>query len=346
MGNLDRYTMADWAKGSNDSDKIQFVKAIHESGNIKQFLTFRKSNALASKADVLTDRQLKPIGYGRLDKDPTEFKGDYDKIEGYVIRVNPLIKADRAYHRAWKENPRGPGPVDQSTNVFFESWAKSFNDNFINGTYNSDGSVNHDGPKGVRRIMSDATLRAKYLIPDDLFINANVNYSPGSVSVAGTSTIIEKLMMALDYMSNPTGQGVLMLMSTTLRSRLAPAFASAGFLDETTDAYDRRIQTFMDAKLISPGFKPQNGAATRTEIMPTFETTGGLIGTSGTDKRGSIILVDTRAKCMDNFMGGDESFKELAQVDNNISLLLDSTYGFQTTSPMVFSQIYNIQVEA
>ena len=49
---------------------------------------------------------------------------------------------------------------------------------------------------------------------------------------------------------------------------------------------------------------------------------------------------------MDNFMGGDTSFKELPQTDNNLELLLDQTYGFQTLSPMVFGMLYNIQVIA
>jgi len=133
-----------------------------------------------------------------------------------------------------------------------------------------------------------------YRIPSNLLINAGgVDLSPSGTTATTAGQYESYIQQAFDSLGAPNGEDCVIYQNVSVKrqwERGIKAQGAGGGFNMTTDAFDRKIKTFQDAKLRYPGRMVDQ----TTEILTTTETAAGI--NNGTSSYASTFVVRYGAK--------------------------------------------------
>jgi len=162
--------------------------------------------------------------------------------------------------------------------VQVDAWLKAVNydltDKFFNNNHLSGDA---DAPVGIRERLDSASTWQTNTSCKISAASTDITLAAGTAATMGA--FLYYLEQALDELGAPQGDNCVIYMNRTMRRLVGVGIkkmGSGGGWDMTTDAYDRKILTYRNAKVRTIGLKADQS----TEIITNTEDTSGNNGAS------------------------------------------------------------------
>lgn len=313
-------TLSDYFKQSKDPMNKAFIADLLRYSPIMgelPFVSIPGMQVSAIRWQTLPSGAFRSIGSGY-----TEGTGTTENIEESLYALGGDVKVDRLLTKATNvyEDPLVTQMKMKAKAVAFE-----FNRAFIAGSH----AVSPDEVEGLTVRVSNAPSRMT------IYLDSN-NLGTGSslkvlASTANTHTFIDALQQACKFVDGATH--MFMNEQTYLRFEWALRRTNPALLNTAADAFDRKVNTFQNVKMIDVGLQrdkateiilntedPGNGANDSTSIyVARIDTDDGLYG---------LQLEGTSPEPYDPLTGGEQETTPtyLRRIDWAIGLMNTSNY--------------------
>jgi hypothetical protein len=283
-------TLAEHAKLTGNVAQ-KFAMSVYAGESILKYLKLQTNPALTMNGIQVTNAGLPGVNWGRINKAADETRATMQETAGSLFLITNQIAVDRRLLRAFKAGKAPRDPIQMQFDAYNAALRIEVMDKFLNGTGLAVDSQ-ADALPGLRTMLSNPV---DYYLANTAGVattrlNANgLNMTPsgGSAATASNlSAIVEQLIFLMR--GSYDTKNLLMIADSELLRQWQAKGRVGGFFDTTQDAFDRRITTYRDMPLI-PTATAANGT---TPLITTYETTAGVVGTPGTDKRTSFFIVD------------------------------------------------------
>lgn len=328
--------LSDYAILSNDPRVLRITKSLLENGAVLVDIPLVTKKTLVANG-VRWQDNLPTVNWGKLSGGLTVTKGKPTAYQEQIYLVRNGIDTDI---KLLEEENRIVDPRAAMLQGYLAGLSYDFNDKFINNDHLS-GSA--DSLVGLRARLDNPSV---YGVQSEMKIDAGgVDLSTGGMTAATANTFIEYIQQVLDYMGRPEGDGVVFYMNDLMKRRFEHAVrlmgAGAGWR-MTTDAYDRAVTSYKNARIVDIGRK----ADQTTRIITYTETSAGANGASNYT---SIYAV---AYGEDRFIGWQwdtlgNSIEDIGLIGNDGTLSrvrIDWGIGVYPQHTRCISRLFNIKV--
>lgn len=253
-----------------------------------------KAGSIFTDIPLVTKKTMKMSGlriidnlpvpdYVPINTTPTVVKGKATAYEEEIWILRNAIDIDDMIYQ--DENAVGD-PFDIQIEMYLRGLAYDLNDKVINNYHTNGPNTADSDPDcfvGIRARLDNPAVYGN---------NAACKIDAGGVDLSDTglataangNKFIRIMQQMLDEIGSPDGSDVAIYMNDDLLRRIEQGvrtLGAGGGFDMTTDAYDRRIMTYKNAKICNIGRKaPIPGGTQSTYIISSTETAAGLDGAS------------------------------------------------------------------
>jgi hypothetical protein len=266
-------TLNDYAKISQSPLERTMIEAVYNTPNVVKDIPLKSNPRFKVTRPRLEDDGLPTVSWGSVNKAPTSTKTTTEQHEEVASIVRSRIRVD---DRILNQPDAVIDKMKVQTMGFARAWAYAASDAFFN---NDPSGANGGDP------LAWAGLRYRLDNPLTFKLASEMKIDSGALAFDGaiTSTIaneaLEFIMQALDYMEAEDGNGVVVYGNDIVLRKWATAIRVAGEgagFGTTTDAYDRRVRTYANAKIRNTGRK-----ANQTDRIIGFEDADGTPNAAG-----------------------------------------------------------------
>jgi hypothetical protein len=255
------WTLSELSKIETDPLRKSVIDTLLLNVDIFQILPWETIGALSTT--VVRIKDLPSWGYRKVNSGYSESTGHFEQNTENIALGGLDIDTDKAIARAGNRIAETRAIMQ---NMALKAFAYSFNDSFINGDP-SDTTNYKDQFKGIKVRIDD--LAQTY--PSQKFAcnSTSVGINNSATTALAFIDDLDKLCWAIDG-HKPD----LLIMNDKALLATKSALRRAGVLSTTTDMFNRQIDMYGTARLISMGTK----ADQQTEVITSTETTAGLAG--------------------------------------------------------------------
>lgn len=262
-------TLAQYAIQSNDPLVARVAFSLHEHGSVVQDWPLATKSTLKMNGVRFTG-SLPTVNWRKINEASTVTSGTANPYTEQAFIMSNIIDVDRKLVDDENQisDPRGIQLEAYLRSVAYDMNDKFFNNNHVTG--------DEDAFVGIRARLDDS---ATWGTNSNCKIDASGVVMTNSLTAASAGQFFENLDRALDEIGSPNGDGCVIYMNRLLRRRASRAIkvmGAGGGFDMTDDAFDRRVETYRNARLRTVGVKSDQS----TEIITNTEDATGADGAS------------------------------------------------------------------
>lgn len=321
-----------WAKFSNNELIKAATWSLYEANNV--IGDFPVTTDPTRKHEFMRWIDSLPgVNWVPYNTDPVLTYGAPTAWEEQMYPVRNRFKIDYLYK---KDKNNYQDPLMSQWDAWQRALAYDVNFKFL---YNDHTTGDKNAPVGLAARLADSV----YQCPTDLLINGNgLDMSPSGLTTANTSQFGALVQQAFDALGSFDGSDCCIYLSAQTRrqwDRGTRLMGAGGGFEMTTDAYDRRVKMFENAKIRYLGRK----ADQTTEIITVTENAD---GTAGTSNYTSVYVVRYGEKYLSGWQPD-----ALQPINLGRDPITGATYnvvalwglGFNQANTRSFARIYNVK---
>lgn len=329
-------TLAQWAKESKSLTQKAITKSFLSDVSILDYLTLKTNENLEVKGNRITEDGLPTLGYGRINKVPTDIKTTTEVYNESAVLIRGRIQIDR---KLLKQKNWITSPVKTQTTGALTAARYQLNDDFFNGTPQDD----PDQLIGIRHKLKNAVI---YKVATGLRIDCGgVDMRIANMTAATALAFRHFINKAFAFLGVSDGRGCVAFTNWHMISAWEQAvmMQSPGGTKWSVamDEFGSEVTKYRQCKIADIGFKLGN---TSNPIFPLDESATGF-GTTGGD-RTSIVICRFGPDHLSGWQDGMLDVEDLGrstEYGTYNNMLLDWAFGTYSDHNRYAVELFNIR---
>lgn len=327
-------TLAQYAEMANDPLVARVVMAMYTFGTVFQDVPIMTTQSLNIRGSRFVD-QLPTVNWRKLNETSTTTSGTPQMFAEQVYLWANNIDVDTAVLRDKNQigDPRGAQVSAYLQSLVYDENDKFFNNNHLTG--DSDAYV------GIRQRLDDTST---WGTNSACKINGGgVDMTLAAQTAATVGSFTATMDDTLDQLGAPDGDGCVFYMNRFLRRSLNAGIkkmGAGGGFDMTKDAFDRRVQTYRNARILTVGVKADQS----TEIITNTETAAGVNGASTFSSFYTVRYGEDYFMPWQQFPPTILDLGVRPEDPTSYRTFIEGSRGLQNTNPRSMARVYNVKV--
>lgn len=330
-------SLSEYAVQSNDPLVMKITKSLLVNGIVLGDIPLLDKKSLKVNGVMWRDNLPTPT-WAKLNGGTTVTKGKPTAYQEQIYLLRTAIDIDI---KLLGEENAITDPRATQLDALLSGIAYDFNDKWIN---NDPITGDSNAPVGLRYRLDNYDT---YNLLSEMKISAGaLDLSQAGVTATIANKFLEFLQQMFTYMGRDDGTGVVLYMNDTMMRRIAflvrELGAGAGF-EMTRDAFDRRIMSYMNARIVNVGRK----ADQTTQIILNTENTDGTAGSSDQTSIYACCYGEERLMGWQYESLGD-SIKDIGPIGNDGTqsrILVDWGVGVLPQHTRCMARLYDIKIK-